>query len=115
MTMSTQISEGQKTQNEELTTTNEQRLRPDLSPPSNWEPKAIDWLWKPYVPSGMLTLLSGAAGVGKTYIALAIAAGVTAGRTCPAGHVLLLTSGDHPVHVLRPRFDAFAGAVERFH
>jgi hypothetical protein len=63
----------------------------------------------------MLTMLSGAAGAGKTYIALAIAAGVTAGRTCPAGHVLLLTSGDNPAHILRPRFDAFTGDVSRFH
>jgi hypothetical protein len=121
-TMSTQTpqeletqDEQRETDNEEPKTSNAKRLRPDLTPLTDWEPKAIDWLWRPYVPGGMLTMLSGAAGAGKTYIALAIAAGVTAGRTCPAGHVLLLTSGDNPAHILRPRFDAFGGVVQRFH
>ncbi|MGA3210918.1 MAG: AAA family ATPase, partial [Terriglobales bacterium] len=71
--MSTQILEQGETQNEKRDMQNEKRFHSDLAPLSNWEPKPVEWLWKPYVPGAMLTLLSGAPGVGKTYVALAIA------------------------------------------
>jgi KaiC/GvpD/RAD55 family RecA-like ATPase len=42
--------------------------------------RPVEWLWRPYLPSGMVAMLSGDPGVGKTYLALAIAAAVTTGR-----------------------------------
>lgn len=39
----------------------------------------VRWLWPGYLPAGMLTLLGGAPGCGKTTIALALAAVVTRG------------------------------------
>jgi hypothetical protein len=61
----------------------------------------------------MLSVLSGEAGVGKTYLALSIAAGITAGKSCPAADVLYLTAGNSPRHVPRPRFDALGGDASR--
>jgi hypothetical protein len=42
-------------------------------------PQTVGWLWEPYLPTGMLTLLSGDPGCGTTYLALAIAAAITRG------------------------------------
>ncbi|MGA3212548.1 MAG: AAA family ATPase [Terriglobales bacterium] len=88
---------------------------PDSLPLTHWEPKPIDWLWEPYLARGMLTMLSGAAGAGKTCIALDIAAAVTAGRRTPPGNVLYLTASDNPEYVLRPRFEACGGDAGRLH
>jgi hypothetical protein len=85
--------------------------RPDLTELSQWDAMPIEWLWQPYVPRAMLTVLSGAPGAGKTFVALAIAAEVTT----IAGNVLYLSAGDHPARVLRPRFSALGGDPLRLH
>jgi hypothetical protein len=83
--------------------------------------KPIDWLWKPYLPTGMLALLSGDPGAGKTFCALAIAAAITTGHVpytgepCEPRDVLSLSIENSPEHVLRPRFDALGGDPNRFH
>jgi hypothetical protein len=38
------------------------------------EAKPVDWIWEPYLPCGAVAVLSGDPGVGKSYLALAIAA-----------------------------------------
>ena len=74
-----------------------------------------------YLARGMLAMLSGDPGAGKTYIALAIAAAVTVGRVpytsepCLPGHVLYLSVENSPEHVLRPRFDLLGGDPTHFH
>ena len=40
----------------------------------------IDWLWKPYIPKGKITLLTGDPGEGKTLIAMDIASRLTRGE-----------------------------------
>src|SRR5580658_8042802 len=93
---------------------------PETALLASWQPEPIDWLWFPYVPKGMLTMLSGVAGAGKTCIALDIAAAVTSGRahideaSCAPANVLYLTSGDNIANVVRPRFDAAGGDAQRF-
>ncbi|HAG07012.1 MAG: Uncharacterized protein XD69_1288 [Clostridia bacterium 62_21] len=34
--------------------------------------KQVEWLWKPYLPAGKVTILEGDPGAGKTWVALAI-------------------------------------------
>ena len=84
------------------------------------EAKPVHWLWELYLPIGMLAMLSGDPGVGKTFLALAIAAATTVGRVpytgepCTPGVVLYLSVENSPEHVLRPRFDALGGDPSRF-
>ena len=81
----------------------------------------VEWLWNPYLAVGMLAMLSGDPGAGKTLIALAIAAAITLGRVPYTGqafapaHVLYLSTENSPPHVLRPRFDALGGRPNQFH
>jgi predicted ATP-dependent serine protease len=43
----------------------------------------IDWLWPGRVPMGMLTLIAGDPGVGKSFLTLYMAATVSAGQEWP--------------------------------
>lgn len=89
---------------------------------SQVEAKEVDWLWKPYLSNGVLGMLSGDPGAGKTYITLAIAAAITTGRVPYIGErgrdqadVLYLSVENSPEHVVRPRFDSLRGDASRFH
>jgi replicative DNA helicase len=53
--------------------------RPEILTLSQVEAREVDWLWRPYLANGMLAMLSGDPGAGKTYVALAIAAAITTG------------------------------------
>jgi hypothetical protein len=81
--------------------------------------KPVRWLWAPYVPLGMVSMISGDPGAGKSYVAMAIAAEVTTGiardgrRRNPAG-VLYLTLENPIAEVLRPRLDSLGGDASRF-
>lgn len=94
--------------------------RPDVLCLAEVKPEAVDWLWEPYIPLKMITLLSGDPGVGKTALALALAArltrgeGMGEGESCEPGNILYLTTENSPSHVLRPRFDALCGDSNRF-
>ena len=95
--------------------------RPEILTLSQVDPKQVNWLWQPYLAIGMLAMLSGDPGCGKTYISLAIATAVTTGREPSTGEdrevadVLYLSVENSPEHVLRPRFDALGGDASRFH
>ncbi len=85
---------------------------------SDVAPAAVRWLWPGRVPLGKVTLLDGDPGVGKSLIALDLAARVTTqspmpDRTlsdldAPQG-VVLLACEDDAADTIRPRLDA-AGA-----
>lgn len=87
----------------------------------NIEAKPVEWLWEPYLPMGMLSLVSGDPGAGKTYLALAIAAALSNGRTPFTGQerapvdTVYLSLENSPEHVVRPRFDSLQGDASRFH
>jgi hypothetical protein len=83
-------------------------------------PESLDWLWEPYLPRGTLTVLDGDPGVGKSLIALDLAARLSRGGPLPDGkplarpHVtLLLSAEDRATKTLRPRADAAGGDLAR--
>jgi hypothetical protein len=94
--------------------------RPELLNLSVVESKEVPWLWQPYLPKGMLAMLSGDPGAGKTFIALAVAAALTTGRQphssepCAPVVCLYLSVENSPEHVIRPRFDLLEGDPTRF-
>lgn len=64
------------------------------------------WIWEPYIAARGLTVLEGPWCVGKTFLALAMAARVSMERS-----VLLLTDKADWGCIVRPRLDAMAANV----
>lgn len=81
----------------------------------------INWLWPQWLARGKLHLLAGAPGQGKTTIAMAFAATVSAGghwpdgMTCKPGNVLIYTGEDDPADTLAPRLLASGADLSRCH
>jgi len=73
-------------------------------------PERTEWLWPERLPRGTFTLFSGPGGLGKSTALYSIAAAITRGGTLPGcaeslplGHVLILTSEEHPTRGLAPK------------
>ena len=82
--------------------------------------RPIDWLWDGYLPRGMLTLLAGLPGCGKSTLSLAFAATVTSAGRWPdgtpmrtLGSVLIWSSEDAADTVLTPRLMACGADLSR--
>ena len=89
---------------------------------SDIKPQPITWLWPGWVPAGKLTILAGAAGTGKTTLALGLAAVLTAGGAWPdgsacrrKGNVLVWSSEDVADDTLVPRLIASGADLSRCH
>jgi hypothetical protein len=81
-------------------------------------PKKVEFLWHPYIPIGKVTLMDGDPGVGKSYLTLAIAAGISLGKGLPGwsdepGNSLLLSTEDGIEDTVRPRLDTMHADTER--
>jgi AAA domain len=78
---------------------------------SRVDPERVAWLWPGRIPFGMLTLLIGDPGVGKSLLTILIAAEVSR-----AGHgVLLLSAEDHAGATIRPRAETADADLDRLH
>jgi putative DNA primase/helicase len=81
----------------------------------------VRWLWPGFLPAGMLTILGGAPGCGKTTIALALAATVTRGGAWPDGSRcsepgdVLIWSGEDGNAVTAARLVATGADMKRVH
>jgi hypothetical protein len=80
------------------------------------EARPVCWLWPGRIARGKVTMLAGHPGLGKSQLALAIAAIVTAGGHWPVegalaerGSAVILSAEDDPADTIRPRLEA-AGA-----
>ena len=89
---------------------------------SDIDEEPIRWLWQPFIPMGMYTLIDGEEGIGKTYVTLAIAASVSRGRGLfgisadehiAAGNVLLIATEDPPGQVVKPRLRLMGADMEK--
>lgn len=96
-----------------------EETRPDLVCLADVAPRAVEWLWEPFIPARMLSMLSGDPGTGKSFIALAVCADLSRGKLRdgrivePANSLYL--SIENPLgESIRPRFDALGGDPARF-
>ncbi|MCT4618243.1 MAG: AAA family ATPase [Marinisporobacter sp.] len=73
------------------------------------EVKEVEWLWKPYIPSGKITILQGDPGEGKTTMILAVASSLTTGSALPLmdaidiSRVIYQTAEDGLGDTIKPR------------
>lgn len=88
---------------------------------ANVEPERVEWLWEGRLPAGKLTVIDGDPGVGKSTLALGIAAAISVGgrwfdgSQAPLGNVLLLSGEDGLADTVRPRLDAAGADPTRVH
>ena len=83
------------------------------------EPEPINWIWDGFLAKGMLHIVSGKPGSGKTTIALDFAARISSGSNFPdgksatIGSILIWSGEDSIQHVLVPRLIAAGADLER--
>ncbi len=93
-----------------------------LTRASSIAPEGISWIWPGWLAAGKLHVLAGMAGTGKTTIALAVAATMTArgrwpdGTDCrTAANVVMWSGEDDAADTLVPRLMAMGANVDRVH
>jgi hypothetical protein len=95
--------------------------RPNLQRLSDIRAEATKYLWKPRFAVGKVNLIIGDPGLGKSFIALDVAARVTAGKPWPdgspgpePGEVIALCGEDSYADTVRPRIDKLGGDAHFF-
>jgi len=84
-------------------------------------PERLSWLWEGRLPAGKIVLIDGDPSVGKSTLAVELAAHVSMGKpwpdgaTCELGGVLILSAEDGLADTIRPRLDAAGGDPTRVH
>jgi putative DNA primase/helicase len=84
-------------------------------------PEPIEWLWPGWLAKGKLHIFAGAAGTGKTTIAMNMAATITRGdlfpdnSICQQGSVLIWSGEDSASDTLVPRLMAAGANLEKVH
>ncbi len=95
----------------------------DLACMADVEERQIDWLWDMKFPLGMLSLLGGDGGHGKSFLTLDLAARISQGipfpdsphSPNPKGHVLFISSEDLRHEILAPRLRKQGADPTRIH
>jgi hypothetical protein len=81
----------------------------------------VSWLWPGRIPRGKLVIIEGHPGVGKSHLALELAACISTGRSLPGSgpmepsQVVILTAEDGLGDTVRPRLEAAEGDASRVH
>lgn len=82
---------------------------------SQVQTQQIHWLWEDRIPLGKITILDGDPGMGKSLLAIHIAASVSTGHPMPdglsgkQGSVILIAPEDGAGDTLKPRLEAAGG------
>jgi putative DNA primase/helicase len=88
---------------------------------STVQPEELQWLWEGRIPRGKIVTLDGDPSVGKSTLAVDVAAHVSMGKPwpdgvpCEQGDVLILSAEDGLADTIRPRLDAAGGDPARVH
>jgi putative DNA primase/helicase len=89
---------------------------------SEIKPEPIRWIWPGVIASGRVTGLAGYPGLGKSQVALDIAATVSTGRQWPggaansnAGEAIILSAEDGPADTIVPRLTAAGANLNAVH
>lgn len=85
-------------------------------------PEHVEWLVDQSFPLGMLAVIGGQPGLGKSQISINLAAGVTTGNGLPGsgnfknlGSVIILANEDDASRTIRPRLDAAGADISKVH
>jgi energy-coupling factor transporter ATP-binding protein EcfA2 len=79
----------------------------------------IDWLWEDYIPSGLLTLITGESGGGKSTLLCALASALSRGKQLGGGYpvapgnTLLFCPEEEPSFIVRPRLEVHDADLSR--
>jgi hypothetical protein len=86
------------------------------------KPEHVEWLVDQSFPLGMLAVIGGQPGLGKSQISINLAAGVTTGKGLPGGgvfnnhgSVIILANEDDAARTIRPRLDAAGADISKVH
>lgn len=86
------------------------------------KPEHVEWLVDQSFPLGMLVVIGGQPGLGKSQISINLAAGVTTGKGLPGGgafnnhgSVIILANEDDAARTIRPRLDAAGADISKVH
>ena len=97
--------------------------QPEIVCLSDVESLPITWFWPNRIPCGMLTLLLGDPGLGKSFLSLYMAAKVSngddwpddgvPGNCAPKGSTVILSAEDDLARTIRPRLDSLGADVTK--
>ena len=89
---------------------------------SDIEPEPVEWLVNQSIPLGAMVVIGGQPGMGKSQIAISLAASVTNGKELPdsstfdkPGSVIILANEDDAARTIRPRLDAAGADLTKVH
>jgi putative DNA primase/helicase len=89
---------------------------------SDIKPEPVRWLVEGSIPLGAMAVISGQPGLGKSQLAIRLAAAVTTGRGLPnsetfsdTGSVIILANEDDSARTIRPRLDAAGADITKVH
>lgn len=95
----------------------------ELTPAASIRTRPVQWLWEGWLPLGKVAMLDGRPGLGKSSMALDVAARTTTGRQMPDGFdpglgprdVLVVTAEDDWEDTVVPRLVAAGADLTRVH
>jgi RecA-family ATPase len=88
--------------------------------------RRLRWLLKPFIPRGMITVVTGESGIGKSTFIIDLIARITTGDDMPQfgdlaledaleGSALIICKEDDPGLVIKPRLRAAGADMNRVH
>ena len=107
------------------TSAGSEKLSPSLlvtTRASDITPEPVEWLVDQSIPLGAMVVIGGQPGMGKSQIAISLAAAVTTGAGLPdgstfdkRGSVIILANEDDAARTIRPRLDAAGADLSSVH